>query len=190
MRSINNSLAMFKEQRDTCINNLSTRLDDERMRECESFIKTRREARHQKTLKRKMSKFERLCHRNTGGRSNNQDGTQHVWSNTENGRNKGLRSTDHGLNITSSQGPNSTSTQGLDIDRNKENTWVRNLSNTPLTNAQEKVLARGPNFAIVPKVPPVVEYMVAIEKACQQLKPGEAEELRGEIKSIIKKIPP
>ena len=31
---------------------------------------------------------------------------------------------------------------------------------------------------------------MAIEKACQQLKQGEAEELRGEIKSIIKKIHP
>ena len=82
--------------------------------------------------------------------------------------------------------------QGLDtdIDKNKENIWVRNLSKTPLTNVQEKVLATGPNFAIVPKVPPVIEYVVAIEKACQQLKQGEAEELRGEIKSIIKKIHP
>ena len=160
------------------------------MRGCESFIKTRREARHQKTLKRQLSKFERLCHRNTGGHSNNQDGTQHVWANMVNGRNKDLRNINHGLNITSSQGPNNTPAQGLDIDRNKANIWVRNLSKTPLTNAQGKVLARRPNFTIVPKVPPVVEYIVAIEKACQQLKQGEAEELRGEIKSIIKKIHP
>ena len=92
---------------------------------------------------------------------------------------------------TSIQGP-SPPAQGLDtdIDRNKENIWVRNLSKTPLTNAQEKVLARGPNFAIVPKVPPVIEYVAAIEKACEQLKQGEVEELRGEIKSIIKKIHP
>ena len=34
-----------------------------------------------------------------------------------------------------------------------------------------------------------MEYRVATEKACQQLKQGEAEELRGEIKSIIR-IPP
>ena len=137
-----------------------------------------------------MSKFERLCHRNTGGHSNDQDGTLHVWANTVKGRNKDLRNTDQGLIITSSQGPNNTPAQGLDIDidRNKANIWVRNLSKTPLTNTQEKVLARGPSFTIVPKVPPVVEYVVAIEKACQQLKQGEAEELRGEIKSIIKKI--
>ena len=35
VRSINNSLAMFKEQRDTCMNNLSTVLDEERMKDCE-----------------------------------------------------------------------------------------------------------------------------------------------------------
>ena len=67
---------------------------------------------------------------------------------------------------------------------------LENLSKTPLTKAQQQVLAHRPNFTIVPKVPPVLEYIVAIEKACQQLKQEEAEELRGEIKSIIKKIPP
>ena len=104
------------------------------MKECESFIKIKREERHQKTLKRQLSKFERLCHRNAGGRSNNQDGMIHVWTNNMN--------------------------------------------------------ERGPNFTIVPKEPPVIEYVAAIEKACQQLKQGEAEELQGEIKSIIKKIHP
>ena len=176
---------MFKELKDTCINNLNTILEDERMRECESFIKTRREERHQKTLKRQLSKFERLCHRNGGGHPNDQDGTIHVWTNNTKGRNTG----DQGPNNTSIQGP-STTTEGLDINENKENIWVRNLSKTPLTNAQEKVLARVPNFAIVPKEPPVIEYVAAIEKACQQLKQGEVEELRGEIKSIIKKIHP
>ena len=73
VRLINNFLTMFKEQRDTCMNNLSTVLDDERMRECKSFIKTRKEVRHQKTL-RQMSKFERLCHKKTGDCSNVQDG--------------------------------------------------------------------------------------------------------------------
>ena len=191
VRSINNSLTMFKELRDTCINNLSTILENERIRECESFIKTRREARHLKTLRRQTSKFERLCHKNTGGCSNNQDGTLHVWANTE-GRYKDLISNDHGIINTSTHGPNNTPAQGLDtdIESNKENIWVRNLSKTPLTNAQEKVLSHGPNFAIVPKVPPVVEYVVAIEKACQQLKQGEVEELRGEVKTIIKKIQP
>ena len=58
----------------------------------------------------------------------------------------------------------------------------------PLTKAQEKILSRGPNFAIVPKSPPVDEYITSIENACSQLRQGEAEELRGEIKTILKKI--
>ena len=174
---------MFKELKDTCINNLNTILEEERMKECESFIKIKREERHQKTLMRQISKFERLCHKNTGGHSNNQNGAIHVWINNMNERNIA----DQGSNNISIQGP-ITTTEGLHTDGN--NTWVRNLSKTPLTKAQEKVLVRGPNFTIVPKEPPVIEYVVAIEKACQQLKQGEAEELQGEIKSIIKKIHP
>ena len=81
-------------------------------------------------------------------------------------------------------------TPGQDIYSDIGNIWVRNLFKTPLTKAQEHVLAHRPNFTIVPKVPPVMEYIAAIQKACQQLKEGEVEELRGEIKLIIKKIPP
>ena len=65
--------------------------------------------------------------------------------------------------------------------------WVRNISKTPLTQAQEKLLAHGPNFVIVPKEPPTTEYIVAIEKACLRLPSGKVEELRGEVKAILKK---
>ena len=40
----------------------------------------------------------------------------------------------------------------------------------PLTEAQEKILQQGPNFAIVPKSPPVGEYIASIENACSQLR--------------------
>ena len=53
-----------------------------------------------------------------------------------------------------------------------------------------KVLLHGPNFAVVPRYPPVGEYIASIEQACTQLKQGEAEELRGEVKTILKKIQP
>ena len=66
---------------------------------------------------------------------------------------------------------------------------ARKLEKLEIQLAKSRTV-RGPNFAIVPKEPPVIEYVAAIEKACQQLKQGEAEELRGEIKSIIKKIHP
>ena len=182
--SNNNSLAMFKEQKDTCMNRLSTVLDEEIMEECESFIKTRKEARHHKTLERQVSKFERLCHKNIGGHSNVQHGAQH---DQECSKAKPIK-IGKNTSLITSDSQNITPGQGGDSDIG--NIWVRNLSRTPLTKAQEQVLTHGPNLAIVPKVSPVMEYIVAIEKACQQLKQGEAEELREEIKSIIKKIQP
>ena len=60
----------------------------------------------------------------------------------------------------------------------------------PLTEAQLKVLLHGPNFAVVPRHPPVGEYIVSIEHACSKLKQGELDELRGEMKAILKKVHP
>ena len=67
---------------------------------------------------------------------------------------------------------------------------MRNISSTPLTEAQEKILSQGPNFTKVPKSLPVGKYIASIEHSCSQLKQGEAEELGGEIKTILKKIQP
>ena len=68
--------------------------------------------------------------------------------------------------------------------------WVINLSDTPLTEAQTSLLAHGPNFAIIPRHPPKEEYVASIEYACQKLNEGKAEELRVEIKNILKKSQP
>ena len=48
-------------------------------------------------------------------------------------------------------------------------------------------MAHGPKFAMVKRSPPVTEYVGVIEQACGKLQQGEAEELRGEVKTIIKK---
>ena len=71
---------------------------------------------------------------------------------------------------------------------NNNNVWVRNISSTPLIDVQKKVLSHGPNYAVVPKRPPIIEHIAAIEKACTALQQGKAEELRGEVKANIKKI--
>ena len=47
-----------------------------------------------------------------------------------------------------------------------------------------------PNFAVVPRCLPIAVYITAVEKAHQQLKQGEAEELWDEVKAILKKIQP
>ena len=59
-----------------------------------------------------------------------------------------------------------------------------------MTKDQIKALAHGPNYAIVPQCPPTGEYIIAIENVCNQLQQGKAEELRGEIKSVLKNIWP
>ena len=65
--------------------------------------------------------------------------------------------------------------------------WVINLSDQPLTEEQEKILARSTKFVIKPKRPPVGEYIPAIEKTCPKLEQGQAEELRVEVKKILKR---
>ena len=79
--------------------------------------------------------------------------------------------------------PTNTSTSTYTIG----NIWVRILSKTPLTEAQECRLDHGPNFVLVPKDPPTCKYIATTEKACQHLMQGKAEELRGEIMSLLKK---
>ena len=48
----------------------------------------------------------------------------------------------------------------------------------------------GPNFAITPRCPPIGEYIAAVEQTCQNLAQGEVEELRAEVKAVLKKIQP
>ena len=64
--------------------------------------------------------------------------------------------------------------------------WVKNLSTTPLTVDQERLLAQRPKFVIKPKKPPG-EYIAAVEQACSRLTQGEADELHVEVKKTLKK---
>ena len=175
IRSINNSITMFKLLRDTCINQLENILDKEIMEECREFIEIRRERRHLSTLDRHLSKFKRLCHDNTGGRSSPFHGI-------------------HGESgcttcITTSTGTTAEDDHQIQHQETQTHTisdnWVRNLSKTPLTEAQEHLLGHGPNFVLVFKEPPACKYIVATEKACQNLLQGKVEELRGEIKQLL-----
>ena len=43
---------------------------------------------------------------------------------------------------------------------------------------------------MVPRSPPITEYVASIEYVCTILKQGEAEELRGEVKAIMKMVQP
>ena len=211
VRSTNNTLNMLKSQRDTCIEQLERVFNEEWMARCKEFIEVGRERQHFKTLKRQKEKFERLLYKkqiregkhtgmhgvHIGNHSNStrQNNTccVHVERN-ENNRKQSLPSiscVEDGSREKESLSSNSHVKDGSrEGDRGRENTWVKNLSSIPLTKDQIKALAHSPNYAIFPRSPPVGEYIVAIENACNQLQQGKAEELLGEIKAVLKKIHP
>ena len=119
-----------------------------------------------------------MCQRNRGDHSNKQDGRQGSYDvNTR---------------------PNSNSTgledKDKDIDKkqdvNPEERWVVNLSNQPLSQAERSLLTHGPNYAVTSRHPPVIECVTTIEEVCQKLERGEVEELRGEVKAILKRAHP
>ena len=152
IRSINNSITMFKLLRDTCKNQLESIIDKETMEKCNDFIETRRELRHLKTLGQHLSKFKRLCHDYTGGHSNPLHSVH--------GKNGHTTDTDTCTATTKPTttavdhrsfgniGDNSsTSTSTYTISDN----WVRSLSKNPLTEAQECLLAPGLTLFWYPK---------------------------------------
>ena len=186
IRLVNDTIAMLNIQANACKHHLENILDRESMEECIGFIKEKRELRHFKTQEQQKLKFERLCQKNIkkeGDHSNIQHGNhdQRDVNNRPEDRNN--------MSETTNTNTDHTEANGDVTSNNSNNIWVRNISSTPLTEA-EKILSWGPNFAIVPKSPPVGEYIASIEHTCSQLKQGEVEELRGEIKTILKVHPP
>ena len=55
------------------------------------------------------------------------------------------------------------------LAQNNSNKWVVNLYNTPLSQFQDSLLSRGPNYAVASKLSPHLEYITSIESACQKL---------------------
>ena len=185
IRLINNMITMFRWQIDTCINSLGSCIGMEVMEECHRFISLGRERRHNNTLERQIKKFNLLSQRNTGDHSNYHHGSKGYQKEDT----RGTRET-RSHNTETNQATNIELATTTTREPPKTRKWVHNLSKTPLTEDQQKVLARSPTFAIVTKEPPVGEYISQIERMCQQLKQGKAEELRGETKSILKNIQP
>ena len=73
-------------------------------------------------------------------------------------------------------------------NQNMKNKWVINISSKPLTADEEKLLAHGLNYAIVPRNPPIIQYVAAVEHACTSLEVGKAEEFRVQVKVAIQKM--
>ena len=113
-------------------------------------------------MSRQKKKLEALCHKSNferGGHSNNIHSGKDDWPYPNNQK-----------------------------QNNKQNKWVINISDRPVTIDEEKLLAHGPNYAIVPKDPPIIQYMAAVEHACTRLEKGKAEEFRVQVKAAIQRI--
>ena len=130
------------------MNQLKDNLDKETMEKCERFIKERREIRHLKTFDQQVSKFERLCHKNTGGCINNQHGVRSVRTIHVQDQSKINQTTNNNYTDTLVEEENVERTEQRNINHN---IWVKNLCKIPLTEVEERLLAHGPNFAAVPR---------------------------------------
>ena len=163
IRSINNIINMLSLESDTCMRRLKEKLKEEDFQECKNFIEERRKA-------RLCSKSNRENNYKRGGCSNNMHSSNYMYSSKNDLSNQVL-------------GSNENQKQN-----NRQNRWVINISSKPLTSDQEKLVAHGPNYAIVLKDPPIIQYVAAVEHACTRLKEGKVEEFRVQVKAAIQKI--
>ena len=83
---------------------------------------------------------------------------------------------------------NNTNSGNNQLQQGKINKQVVNLSKILLTECQESLLAKGPNFAIAPNKIPHVDYITTVELMCQKLKEDDAEELRADINSLLRRV--
>ena len=165
IRSINNILELLMLKRNTCSEKLLKQIllkkdDQSTLEECNTLMKRVIECRHSRVIRRQKANFEALVQWKQGGHSNKDQ----------------VRS------------PSSYMNREME-DTMTEDTkkWVRNLSDTPLPEDQEGLLAQGPKFSIRPRQLPVSENVVAVEQAWSRLSKGEAEEMRVEVKKALKK---
>ena len=125
---------------DTYINNLEKALDRETLNDCHEFIKVKRERRHLKTLEWQLSKFHRLCQKNTTGHSSPEHGEDgghgHTVTKTRN-NNKNIKI------VTRENREDKDKVRKQEEGKEESNmNWVWNISKTPLTlSARETPVA-------------------------------------------------
>ena len=160
LRVINNTTETCTWLKDTCIEDLKSKISNFYFQECKEFIERLKECRHQTVLKRQLAKFEWLWQRLRVGLSNNISGHSKIhYHNNDTMTVPGNRTvidTDIDTETTSitstwaSQTTTMTATTSGYVSK-----WIRNLLGTPLTAAQVLLLVHGPNFAVTPRHPPM-----------------------------------
>ena len=148
VRSINNTIATCTCLRDTCMNDLKEQISSFYFQECSKFIERVKETRHQTVLRKQLSKFYQLWQRYRGIRP--QEHAENGCSNARFDKQRETTSPD-----VSQENP-AISNQTTDTTTKEYiRRWVKNLSSTPLTEAQFSLLAHRPNFMIAPRHPPM-----------------------------------
>ena len=122
-----------------------------------------------------------MCQKNRGGCSNQQYGGS--------GRHASKQQLTAGEKVEKTRETPSTAEDAINTNTTTKSMakWVINISSRPLSTVQERLLAQGPNFAVVLREPPIVECITEVEKVCQKLEQGVADKLRGRIKTTLKK---
>ena len=146
---------------------------------CREFIDKVREVRFIKVRERQVSKFNRILHKNN--LNGNLEGREQSPQLANNNQTSNKQMQGHTcIHNNQSQGSSNSNV-------NQGNKWVVNLSKWSLTPAQESLLSKGPNFVPAPTNPPNVEFISAIELACQRLLEQDAQELRTETIYLLRR---
>ena len=130
------------------------------------------EDRYGKVKDRQVRKFNILTNKNKNRNNNNYNSS---------GNNSNLMQVEDTARVDSN---NSNSNSQLQENNNR---WVINLSKISLTEGQRSVLAKGPNFSIVPRHIPNVDYITDVESMHPKLKEEDAMELRANINCLVRK---
>ena len=155
--TINSTIEMLEHQYHTCRSELTKVLDQETMAECDKIMFKIKEDRHHNTLERQKGKLDRLMRKeepvNKGGCSHPNmqrymycSDTYMYQRGTDNLSTTASTISDNGTTI---EDPNSRSTSPTSTALKSK--WVINMSEKPLTESEEKLLAHGPNYVVTPK---------------------------------------
>ena len=138
---------MFGRRRDTCTNKLAAILDKELFKKCLEFMFRIKQARHLKALSRQLCEFDRLQYKHYGCVCSYT--SNHVHNIGLHNRNVHNSSSNAGSDNNDNNSDNRNSSHRGDSDRNNDDAkmkWVVSMSNTPLTEVQRSLLARGAQF--------------------------------------------
>ena len=191
IRPINNTIELSTLQRDICIGQLASGLDDVAFRECQVFITEVWEVRHKSILECQKAvlpecytKPQVACLNGGSGKDSGYMYTSYSGCSNHTPANNYTSTSTAVTPATAITTMSTLLTTPAPYQTKTE--WIKNLSHKPHMEAQVSLLARGPNFSVTPLYSLKGEYVTAMEKACLKLPPNVAEEFRTESSRMLK----